>query len=195
MVLISENITENDMAAEQTLVPLATERQEEYDLEGGQQDFITPDSKMDGVKMSPTNENNSQNSTELENVTTGWEIQPYVEDPMKHFCRQSFNIQLISKVLKQLVTQSTSQLKQVSAWETKHGKTSVEISVSFKLPEDCAIDIAEVDKIIRPQVPQDGDLNNVNTQNVPQFSFSERLNGWNIERRLRSNGKSCDMVI
>jgi hypothetical protein len=49
MVLISENITENDMAAEQTLVPLATERQEDYDLEGGQQDFITPDSKMDGV--------------------------------------------------------------------------------------------------------------------------------------------------
>jgi hypothetical protein len=44
-------------------------------------------------------------------------------------------------------------------------------------------------------VPQDGDLNNVNTQNVPHFSFSERLNGWNIERRLRSNGKSCDMVI
>uniref|UniRef100_A0A2N9I1V7 Uncharacterized protein n=1 Tax=Fagus sylvatica TaxID=28930 RepID=A0A2N9I1V7_FAGSY len=63
-----------------------------------------------------------------------------------------------------------------------------EISVSFKLPDDCAINAQEVDKMRFP-VPQDGDPKDFNTQNVHQFSFSERLEGWKITRRKRNTGR------
>jgi hypothetical protein len=54
MVLISENTTENDADAEQTLVPLATERLEGFYLERGQHNFITRIRRMDGVILFET---------------------------------------------------------------------------------------------------------------------------------------------
>ena len=38
-------------------------------------------------------------------------------------------------------------------------------------------------------VPQDGDPKDFNTQNVHQFSFFERLEGWKITQRKRNTGR------
>ena len=47
---------------------------------------------------------------------------------------------------------------------------------------------------MRFPMPQDGDPKDFNTQNVHQFSFFERLEGWKITQRKRNTGR-FDVVI
>ncbi|CAB4286408.1 unnamed protein product [Prunus armeniaca] len=61
-------------------------------------------------------------------------------------------------------------------------------AVCFKLPEAFYRNDIDVEKLVPPEANQ-----NPNTQIERKFSFFQRLGGWSIERKWRSNGKNSDM--
>ncbi|KAI5317884.1 hypothetical protein L3X38_037591 [Prunus dulcis] len=63
-------------------------------------------------------------------------------------------------------------------------------AVCFKLPEAFYRNDIDVEKLVPREANQ-----NPNTQIERKFSFFQRLGGWSIERKWRSNGKNSDMVI
>ncbi|KAK7350269.1 hypothetical protein VNO77_08660 [Canavalia gladiata] len=72
--------------------------------------------------------------------------------------------------------------------EIRKSSSLEKFSISFQIPADCIINKIDMDKVVLSyqnftQLRAEG-----KTNLTRQFSFKERMEGWNVERRQRENG-------